>query len=197
MVSPSRGALRFVRASAWAAAALGLSTGAHVVGGGALPSPGVAALIGVALLWFGLLLTQRRLGRVALTLSLGVSQVLLHAVLSAAEAGVASCAAVGSHHAAVACAGGTTAMPHQTSTAMLLSHALAALLLALVLARGEDAVWRVAQLLWPRLPAAPVLLLVVGQAFAPSRGGEPTRAVVVLGGVGPRGPPLGHVPTVA
>lgn len=197
MDSPSRGALRLARASAWAAAALGLSTGAHVVGGGALPSPGAGALISVALLWCGLLLTQWRLGKVALTLSLGISQLLLHTVLAATESTVTTCVTTGSHHAVVTCAGGAASMPHGTSAGMLLAHTVAALLLALVLARGEDAVWRIAQMLWPRLPVAPVLLLVVGQALAASRGGEPTRVVTVPGGVGQRGPPVRRAPAVA
>ncbi|WP_068266018.1 hypothetical protein [Janibacter limosus] len=196
MDSPSRGALRLARASAWAAAAFGLSTGAHVVGGGSLPSPGVAALISMALLWCGLLLTQWRLGRVALTLSLGISQLLLHTVLAATETIAATCVATGSHHVVVACADGATPMPHGTSAGMVLAHTVAALLLALVLARGEDAVWHVAQLLWPRLPAAPALLLVVGHGLAPSRGGEPPRPAMVPGGAGRRGPPVRRAPAV-
>lgn len=128
---------------------------------------------------------------------LGASQVLLHAVLTAAETSTATCTTTDSHHAVVTCAGGTTPTPHDTGAGMVLAHTVAALLLALVLARGEEAVWRVAQMLWPRLPAVPVLLLVVGQAFAPSRGGEPSRAVVAPGGFGQRGPPIGHAPTAA
>lgn len=194
---PSSGVLRLARASAWATAALGLSAGAHVAGGGALPSSGAAALIAVALLWCGLLLTQWRLGRVALTLSLGASQLLLHTVLTATEATAATCAATGSHHAVISCMGGAAPMPHEASAGMALTHTIAAVLLALVLARGEDAIWCVARLIWPNPPAAPVLLLTVGQGFAPSTGGEPTRPAMVLGGVGRRGPPVRHAPAVA
>lgn len=196
MVSPSWGALRFVRAGAWATAAMGLSTGAHLVGGGAPPSPGAAALIVTALLWSGLILTQWRLGRTALAVSLGLSQVLLHSVLTVSE-GVTDCAPVGDHHnIALACAGGSP-MPHETPVAMFLAHVVAALLLALVLARGEDAVWFLAGLLRPSLPGTPLLLLLTGHELVPARGDQPARLPFVLGGVGRRGPPGRRAPAVA
>lgn len=168
---------------------MSLSIGAHLVGGGAPPSPGAAALIIAALLWSGLILTQWRLGRTALAISLGLSQVLLHSVLTVSE-GPASCAAVGDHHnIALACAGGAP-MPHETPVAMFAAHALAALLLALILARGEDALWFVAGLLCPSLPTSPTLRVLAPLTLAPSQGGERTPAITVLGGVGRRGPPI-------
>lgn len=168
---------------------MGLSTGAHLIGGGDPPSPGAAALILAALLWSGLILTQWRLGRTALTLSLGLSQLLLHSVLTVSE-GAADCAAVGDHHnIALACAGGAP-MPHETPVAMFAAHALAALLLALILAHGESALWCVAGLLWPSLPTSPALRVLTPLTFAPSQGGERAPAIPVLGGVGRRGPPV-------
>ncbi|MCT1618644.1 hypothetical protein [Janibacter hoylei] len=53
MVVPGSGVVRCARAAAWACAAGGLSVGAHVVGGGGLPSAGGAALLAVTLLWAG------------------------------------------------------------------------------------------------------------------------------------------------
>lgn len=189
--------MRLARAGSWAAAALGLSVGAHLVGGGDPPSPGAAALIAVALLWSGFLLTQRRLGRTMLVATLGLSQLLLHAVLTAVEV-PSTCAGSGGHHemAAMACTSGAP-MGHDVSATMLVAHAVAALLLGLVLARGEDAIWQVAGLLWPRLPAPAVLPALMQDALVPAHGDRPARRPFVLGGVGRRGPPAGRAPAVA
>lgn len=197
MHAPSRGGLRLIRASAWAVAAMGLSSGAHLVGGGALPSPGAAALITAALLWTGLVLTRWRLGRIALTLSLGLSQVLLHAVLTALESSAAGCVVTGSHHATMVCTGGASPMPHDTSPTMALAHTAAAFLLGLLLARGEATVWFLAGLLRPHLPRPAALPTITHRPLGLGRVGELVRSVVVPGGVGRRGPPVPRAPTAA
>ena len=90
------------------------------------------------------------IGRVALAATLGGAQVVLHTLLSAGHH-APTCAVGGGHHEmVVGCAGG--AEVSHTSPAMVLAHTVAALLLALLLARGEEAVWFLAGLLRPVLP---------------------------------------------
>lgn len=192
MVSPGRGVVRFVRATAWAMAAFGLSTGAHVVGGGTSPSFGGALLMAIALLWTGLLITRWRLGRITLIISLAASQMLLHLILTASELSVA-CGTSGGHHDVVlACAGGTP-VPHHSGSMMLLAHAVTTLALAVLLARGEDAVWFIANRVWPRLPAAPAHLWLTTRTIAPSHLVALRQRTILLGGVGNRGPPRWRV----
>lgn len=179
---------RVVRATSWALAAFGLSTGAHVVGGGALPSSGSALVMALALLWTGLVLTGRRLGPITLTLSLAASQLLLHLILTASEA-TAACVAAGGHHDMVlACSGGAP-MSHHNGAAMLLAHATATIVLALLLARGEETIWFLAGRLWPRLPRRLCLPSLAREAIAPVHVVGLTTRVTLLGGVGRRGPP--------
>lgn len=195
MTEPSRGVLRVARTLAWTIAAGGLSTGAHLAAGGGLPSTGGMVLIVGLLLWSGLVLTQWRLGRAAMAVTLGGSQVVLHTLLSAGHPDP-TCAVGGGHHEMVlGCAGGAE-MSH-TSPAMLLAHTVAALLLALVLARGEEAVWFLAGLLRPVLPRPARRVAVPLRAAAPAAADQPWRTPFVLGGVGRRGPPVRPAPTPA
>ena len=73
MTEPSRGVLRVARTLAWTIAAGGLSTGAHLAAGGGLPSAGGMVLIVGLLLWSGLVLTQWRLGRAAMAVTLAIA----------------------------------------------------------------------------------------------------------------------------
>lgn len=197
MVSPSMGAVRGARATAWTTAAFALSVGAHVVGGGAPPAVGGALLMVLALLWTGLVLTRWRLGPVVLTISLGASQMLLHSILTVHEVGVA-CGGSDAHHGVVlACAGGAPAPHHQSGTTMLLAHVVATLLLALLMARGEESLWVLAGRLWPRLPRRLALPSLDQQAITPSHVDELVPSVPLLGGVGRRGPPVRSAPATA
>lgn len=148
----ARGALRGARAAVLATAALALAATAHVVGGGTLPSLPVLALVVVPLAWGAVALTSRPLGRVALAVGLGAAQVLLHEALmvlsgpSCAPGAAAVASPVsgmaGMHGGPVGPATICTAHAmHATATsaaaAMLVAHAVATLLTALVLAHGE------------------------------------------------------------
>ncbi|WP_433955615.1 hypothetical protein [Janibacter indicus] len=195
MTEPSRGVLRLARTLAWTLAAGGLSTGAHLTAGGGLPSTGGIVLVIGVLLWSGLLLTRWRLGRVALAATLGGAQVVLHTLLSAGHH-APTCAVGGGHHEmVVGCAGG--AEVSHTSPAMVLAHTVAALLLALLLARGEEAVWFLAGLLRPVLPRPIRRVVDAAPSEIPARADQPRRAPFVLGGVGRRGPPVRPAPTPA
>lgn len=208
MTSPSRGILWLARASAWTCAALGLSVGAHVIGGGALPSSGVAAFLVAALLWVGLLLTRHRLGPVTLIATLGATQLALHSGLTMAERS-AACSPTSTgigphagHDLTLMCEGSASGVAtslthadHSTLT-MSIAHLVAAVALGLALAKGEDAVWFVTGLLVPTLPTTPTLPSLRPLTFAPSQRGEATPAAPVLGGVGRRGPPVHRAPAV-
>lgn len=205
---PSRGVLWLARAAAWTCAAFGLSVGAHIIGGGTPPSPGVAAGLVAALLWVGLMLTRRRLGPLPLIATLGLTQFLLHAGLTMTERPTAcSPSATGTgphagHDLTLACeasaSGAASALTHaeHSTLTMSIGHVLAAVVLGLVLAKGEDAVWFITGLLRPVLPATPTLPSLLPLTFTPSQGGEPTPPTAVLGGVGRRGPPVRRAPAV-
>ncbi|NYF97781.1 hypothetical protein [Janibacter cremeus] len=197
MVSPSRGAVRVARAIAWTSAAFVLSVGAHVIGGGEPPSAGGALLMVIALLWTGLMLTRWRLGSISLVLSLGASQVLLHSILTATEVSVACRGSGGHHEVVLACATGTPAPHHHNGAAMLLAHVAATLLLALLMARGEEALWLLAGRLWPLHPREPALPSLNQSAITPSHVDGLVPSVPLLGGVGRRGPPVQPTPVTA
>lgn len=201
MTEPSKGALWLARALAWTCAALGLSVGAHVVGGGSLPTVGGAVSLLAALLWVGLILTRRRLGAPTLVATLGVSQVLVHTALTvtAAPAGCGSVTGHTGHEVAIACSGSGATVTHTDHSAltMTLAHAAAAIALGVILARSEDAVWFAAGLLWPTLPTTPALPSLARGAVVPTHGDHAPARVPLLGGVGRRGPPVRRAPTVA
>ena len=198
-MTPAAGSLWLARAGAWASAGLVLTVGAHVVGGGAPPSPTATAVIAATLLWTGAMLTrERRLGRTTLVATLGASQLGLHWLLTLSE-GTAACSAVGhGHHETLACSGGGhAALSHgHDGLLMLAAHLTAAVTLGLLLAKGEDLLWLLAGLLRPALPAAVELpARRVGHVLV--RVTVPAARPVPLGGVGKRGPPVGRIRPIA
>lgn len=200
MVEPSSGPLWLARALAWTCAALGLSAGAHVVGGGSLPSAGGAAFLLTALLWVGLILTRRRLGALTLVTTLGVSQALVHTALTLTEVhtGCGSITGHTGHEVAIACSSSGAAVTHpdHSTLSMTLAHAAAAIALGVVLARSEAAVWFVAGLLRPVLPTTSVLPSLT-RDVVPTHGDHVPDHVALVGGVGLRGPPARRAPAVS
>lgn len=203
---PTRGATRLARAAAFAVATLALASGAHVSAGGAMPSMMVLALLVVPLMMAALVLTSRRCGPVLLLGSLTAAQVLVHETLMALTSHVPVDmfpAELGAHHGAQALVSGQSSAHSASamggaavsggggwSVTMQVAHVLATLVTALLLARGEQALWQLASRLLPTLPGNPLLLgcdplqtlvLVSVPAFRPS---------VVSGGPGLRGPPV-------
>ncbi|MBO1766462.1 hypothetical protein [Allobranchiibius sp. GilTou38] len=191
MSSPTHGWLRSARAAVVAVTALGLAVGAHRVGGGTLPGAarcGWLALITFALCWA---CTSRRLGRAAIAGLLGGLQLALHVglmVLGPPMAGPASAPMSMNGHAA---AGPSPDLLHIGGW-MLLAHVVATALTAVVLARGEQAVWFVARLVRALLPVAAVRMAPATRTshVRASRVLAATHAGHVLGGIGRRGPPL-------
>lgn len=153
-----------------------LTTAAHALGGGDV-SVGAAVVLTLAILPAVAYAVGRRLGGGALLLLLGAGQGLGHVLLAAMAPsvhGVAermpghlathdtldlalSGAQVLDHAAGVghAAAGQDAILGHGGST-MLLTHLLTSVVLALLLAKGEDALWAVVTWLLPALDA-PVL----------------------------------------
>jgi hypothetical protein len=207
MRSPEVGALRVARAFGFGLTAFALSVVAHVAAGGPAPSATTTLLLGAGTLWVSVFLTWRRLGVTASVVSLGALQVVLHAGLSLASAGGACLTVVHSHAGHLAsgpmtmCAASSSVHGHVhgiPGLAMTAAHAVAAVLLGVLLARADQAVWFLSALVWPRLPqpaadagvdpGTPVVLVA-----APARRPQ----WLGLAAVSRRGPPWGFAPAAA
>jgi hypothetical protein len=191
MFAPTRGATRVARAAAFGVAVLTIAAGAHVAGGGALPSMTVLALLAIPVTVAAAALTSRRCGLGLLLGSMAAAQLLLHETLMALAAPVpggmseqmsaTSAAAMGGH--AMANADGR-------SVTMTAAHAVATVVTALVLARGEQALWLLVSRLLPTLPGEPIVV-GHGRPQAPAPASVPVMVrSLVSGGVGLRGPPV-------
>ena len=150
---------------------LSLAAGAHTLAGGQLPSPGILlallALTGLA----STTATRLKLNLPALAGLLGAGQLVLHEAFTAFSAPALTPAPAGAlsgpagdlaHHAGpVPFAAGlesplaASGLDPGHSLLMLAGHAVATLLCAVLLARGEAALWALAAWLRPllRLPA--------------------------------------------
>lgn len=165
MRTAARAPFHAVRSAMVATTVVTLAAAAHVVAGGLLPAPAVLfALLALT----GLVTTtatRLKLNFAAMSALLGAGQVVLHEAFSAlsppAAAAVTGGPAGRAHH------GGAALLPlpadhlplHQLDSAlawsMLAGHALATLACALLLSKGEDALWSLAAWLRPliQLPA--------------------------------------------
>ena len=172
MRTAARAPFHALRSAMVALTVLSLAAGAHTLAGGQLPPPGILlallALTGLA----ATTATRLKLNLPALAGILGAGQLVLHEAFTAfsgpALGGSASGPAAGvpPHHAApvplslgadsTLAASGPELQLSLLSLLMLAGHALATLLCAALLARGEDALWSLAAWLRPllRLPAA-------------------------------------------
>jgi hypothetical protein len=167
----SRTPFHFLRSSAVATVILALAAGAHLAGGGELPAPAILLAV-LALTALGsTTATRLRLGFPAMAALLGCGQLALHQLFTAfapPAAGTAP-AAVDPHGAHLSGAGilaPGAAHLHEAAPAsgplMLAAHALATLGCALLLAKGEAALWALAAWLRP--------LAALPQAVAPDDG---------------------------
>ena len=92
---------------------------------------------------------------------------------------------------------GATPTEAMGSWPMLAAHVIATLLTAVVMARGEAALWALADRIVPRsLPSLVPLAVEARPAGAPAAGFGPV-VVWWAGGSSPRGPPVRVVPGVA
>lgn len=169
-----------LRAAMVAAMIVTLAAGAHMAGGGELPVPGimlaVLALTGMA----ATAATRLRLNFPAMAALLGTGQLVLHEAFSAFSAPAApKLDSVPGHHPATASLAGFpletagAAHLHQLDSSWAASlmfggHALATLACALLLAKGEAALWSLAAWLRPlvHLPEAAMPHAVAAPAAA-------------------------------
>lgn len=188
------GALRVLRALVFLAIAMALTTAGHVVGGGSVSGVAVLALAVVS--WpVALLGSRRQRGVRHLFPALLAGQLAGHAVLaflaSAGTSAATACAASAGHHAHVVleCGDPTVAAvtAHGHASAMTGTHVAAALLLAVVMARGEALLWRVVDLVVPTLPRLRTPAVEVVPARFVVRARPRRRFLIVMPG---RGPPV-------
>lgn len=177
---------------------LTLAAGAHTLGGGALPTPPILAALLALTLLASVLATRIRLGLLAMTAVLGTGQVLLHEAFTALAGTATPQAALPAGHQhddGAALAGAlqhlSPALGHSGAPSehlaqghgslahdpgMLLAHVAATLLTALLLARGEAALWALAAWLRPLFRAAKTPVLpVAGRALRAPFAPEPPR----------------------
>ena len=206
MRTAARAPFHALRSAMVALTILSLAAGAHTLAGGQLPSPGILlallALTGLA----STTATRLKLNLPALAGLLGAGQLVLHEAftafsgpaLSPSLAGAVSGPGDVAHHAGPgplpAGFGSTLAaqgLDSGPTLLMLAGHALATLLCAILLARGEAALWALAAWLRPLLrlpsPVTPDAIVV------PSAAGWPAESAPLpwrnLRRDCPRGPP--------
>ncbi len=167
---------RMLRSAAVAAVILTLAAGAHTLAGGQLP-PGPVMAACTALVLLGVvLLTRWKLTATALTGILGAGQWMLHAAFSVLSESAPTGPAPVRHLHTAAATGVPAAhdLPHSHLPAdldppMLGAHVLATLVTAVVLDRGEAALWALAAWLRPLagIPAVPALVISTTISPAP------------------------------
>jgi hypothetical protein len=174
MVAP----LRFPRAVAVTAAVFALAALAHMLAGGELPGPNIALGLLVLVLAPVMVLTKIRITAPVMAGLLGAGQLALHEAFDALSVSSGFTAVSGGHlHGTGAALPSAAAlMPEHTAAPgalMLVLHTAATLTTALLLARGEAALWALAAWLrplirlltavlipdWPRLPAPPLTVI--------------------------------------
>jgi len=193
-----------LRAAMVAVTMVTLAASAHVFGGGELPAPDIMAAVLALTVMAATAATRLKLNFPAMASLLGTGQLVLHEAFSAfsSPAGTGLSGAPGHHSAAwppgirLDAAGGTAGHLHQFDSAwaaglMLGGHALATLACALLLAKGEAALWSLAAWLRPliQLPEAAMPDVVA----APAAAGRPSDSAPLpwrnLRADCPRGPP--------
>ncbi|MET3205431.1 UNVERIFIED_ORG: hypothetical protein ABIB21_002234 [Arthrobacter sp. UYEF13] len=161
----ARPPFRFLRTASLSTGVLTLAAGAHVAGGGGLPAPGILLAVLAMTVLAATTATRLRLNFPAMLSVLGAGQFILHEAFTAfsswGTAGSGAASGLHNAHLAGAAAPVITAAGHvhdsgSAGILMLLTHALATAACALLLAKGEAALWALAAWLKPlvRLPEA-------------------------------------------
>ncbi|MET1152739.1 hypothetical protein [Arthrobacter sp.] len=192
-------ALRFGRSAVVAAAVLCLAVAAHTAAGGTLPHPAVVLALAM-LTWLPvMILAGRRLAPATILAVLAGGQLALHqafelfGTVHCTPSGVAEHAAHAEHagHAAVALDCVAASAHTGNSPGMLAAHLLATALTALMLARGEAALWALAAWLRPlvQLPAVPTAPVAASLPLA-DQGPLPLHTAYLVILLPQRGPPV-------
>lgn len=201
LLAPVTGAARVARATVLGATSLLLATAAHLLGGGRLPSAGVLTVVGVLLALAAVTVTARRCRTGLLLALLAVQQVALHLVFDASAALGPHCALpeTAMHHGAAVghALAGCPAPPvmagpamHGPGWAMWAAHLGATVLTALLLARCEAWLWRVADRIVTFATAAPVRRRVRGSRGAAGSAPPSVARSRTFAPAAPRGPPV-------
>lgn len=155
-VTPGTGLLRLARAAFFAVIAVGLASAAHLAAAEDVPVSAALFAVPAVMIVVNRLAAGRR-GPLGLLVGMGLTQVVLHLAFmltsiapacapSTTMTGMAMASETGRF--AVTCAPvsghGAAAVQLWPSLPMALAHALATVLLVLLLARGEAAVWALA-----------------------------------------------------
>ncbi|MGZ4661303.1 MAG: hypothetical protein ACXVYB_08495 [Arthrobacter sp.] len=158
-----------------------LAAGAHMLAGGALPYPGIVVGLVALTLAPVMILTRVKLTAPAMVALLGASQLALHEAFASLSVAGNFAPVSGQHlqNPALELPSAAAMMPGHAAepgVPMLVLHAAATLVTALVLARGEAALWALAAWLRPliRLLIALVIhprphLVAPAVVFIPSR----------------------------
>lgn len=192
--------LRLPRAGAVALTVLTLGAGGHLLAGGHLPALPIMAALAAVVALSAVLLAGRKMTAPALGAYLSASQIALHQGFTMLSDTSASISGAPAHHLS---AHGTVsitvpdgAVPYEhlaadARSAMTIAHGQATLATALFLARGEDALWALLELLRPLRRAVEPATFPTGPQilFTPALTISPREAV--LGRVPARGPPGG------
>jgi hypothetical protein len=154
-----RALFRLARAAVVGGATVFLAAGAHVAGGGALPDPLIVVGILALVLVPAIALAGRKISVVGMLGMLGAGQLGLHWAFDALSVSASAAPPPSTSHVhvlAALSAPSTSDHLHGDSTLMLVGHILATIVTALVLARGEQALWALLAWLTPlvRLLAA-------------------------------------------
>ena len=188
--------LRLPRAGAVALTVLTLAAGAHVAAGGQLPALPILAAVAAVVGLSAVLLAGRKMTVPRLAGYLGTSQVVLHLAFSRlADAGTSGPAGQ-PHHGSTAAGWGPAETPapyeHLAADAgstMTLLHLAATLLTAILLARGEAALWALAAWLKPLQGILGTGTIPPRFRVLPARPRTVPVKAAVPGQVGVRGPP--------
>jgi hypothetical protein len=169
-----------LRSSTLAGVVLSLAAGAHTAGGGQLPAPGIMLAVLALTALASTALTRLRLNLPAIGALLGTGQLTLHevfALFSTPALPLGSGAGPPGHRHGITPLPELVAvhgqLPAETGSAqlMLAAHLVATLGCALLLARGEAALWALAAWLRPLaglpVPAPPDAVPPVYAAFPP------------------------------
>jgi hypothetical protein len=190
-----RASFRLFRTGLISSTIVGLAAGGHLAGGGTLPAPAILAAVCALTVLSVAVLTKIRLSLPVLTVLLGAGQAWLHWAFHALSQGAHDGGAVltghGHHIAGVAVEPAVQAHAAAAGDGqMFAAHAVATIVTAVLLARGEKALWLVTAWLRPlvRLPLPFVLPVGVRPAW-PTQQADAPPAAPALRLPARRGPP--------
>lgn len=200
--------LRVLRSAGITSVGMSLAAGAHVAGGGVLPTPALMAGLGVILLVPAAALSGRRFSLSTLAGLLGLGQVALHGALASLSTPGRCAPVMAAQHLrddAAPCAGPAAGLaPAQShlsglpdTVLMLPAHAGAVLLTILVLAKGDAALFHLRAWLRPLLTLPRTADLPVHRQAPVWTQPDASRPARRLDHNGLRGPPLPRFPVTA